>query len=69
MSAKHEGQEALFNADTTKPAYCSTCQTSRRNLCGHDADVAKNLIPVWATRPSTCLNRHDPNLANLPEDF
>jgi hypothetical protein len=67
-------QPSLFDPSSTVPAKC-VCGTTRKNLCQYDYErslLASNetaSLPLWPTRPMTCLQRHDPYLANLPEDF
>jgi hypothetical protein len=55
----------LFEPATTIPPKC-VCGATKKNICNHDADIDKGWIPTWATRPPSCLNRHDPANGDIP---
>jgi hypothetical protein len=58
-------QPALFN----DPPRCTAkhCQAGdRKNLCGHDADIAAGIRDPYAPRPKGCINGYDPAAAEIP---
>lgn len=56
----------LFDPDATQPKRCVDCNTTRKNLCEFDADVANGIKKASARRPKTCVNRIDPATAPIP---
>ncbi len=49
-------QPSLFDPRTTQRPICESCQTTRKNLCRHDADISAGLKDPHSRRPKTCLN-------------
>lgn len=60
-----QGQQ-LFDPATTDQPRCDHCNTTRRNLCKHDADLEQGLVSITRRRPRTCLNGYDPSTAEIP---
>lgn len=58
-------QTSLYDS----PAVCPHCNTTRPNLCAHDADVEHGDISASARRPQRCLNAYDPKTAAFPDGF
>lgn len=56
--------EPLFDAKTTLPAKCSTCGTTRKNLCVWAAN--RHHYGIDAKQPRTCLLRYDPKDGRVP---
>jgi hypothetical protein len=70
--AAHRGDyepPRLFDPATTKLPLCGHCNTTRKNLCRHDADVQHGLIQASARRPKACLNRIDPANDPFPDGY
>lgn len=57
-------QEQLFVI--TERRKCTSCGSVRKNLCGHDADIAEGFISATRKRPRGCLNSYDPTTAEIP---